>query len=80
MRGLADGTVRFAKDDVANVKILPAYTRMLTNRGKYLALFNQHERAILAFKEALALDLALDPNLAAAQQGLAESTAKLRNP
>jgi hypothetical protein len=76
MRGLADGTVRFSKDDVANLKILPAYTRMLTNRGKYLALFNQHERAILAFKEALALD----PSLAAAQQGLAESTAKLRNP
>ena len=76
MRGLADGTVRFAKDDVVNVKILPAYTRMLTNRGRYLALFNQHERAILAFKEALALD----PNLAAAQQGLAESTAKVAKP
>jgi transmembrane protein TMEM260 (protein O-mannosyltransferase) len=76
MRGLADGMVRFAKDDVTNVKILPAYTRMLTNRGKYLALFNQHERAILAFKEALALD----PNLAAAQQGLAESTAKVAKP
>ena len=76
MRGLADGTVRFAKDDVANLKILPAYTRMLTNRGKYLALFNQHQRAILAFKEALALD----PNLGAAQQGLAESTAKVTKP
>jgi Protein O-mannosyl-transferase TMEM260-like len=75
-RGLADGTVRFAKDDVVNVKVLPAYTRMLTNRGKYLALFNQHERAILAFKEALALD----PNLVAAQQGLGESTAKLAKP
>lgn len=76
MRGLADGTVRFAKDDVANIKILPAYTRMLTNRGKYLGLFNQHQRAILAFKEALALD----PNLGAAQQGLAESTAKVAKP
>jgi hypothetical protein len=76
MRGLADGTVRFAKDDVAKVKILPAYTRMLTNRGKYLALFNQHERAILAFKEALALD----PSLSAARQGLAESMAKIANP
>jgi len=75
MRGLADGTVRFEKDDVANTKILPAYTRMLTNRGKYLAMFNQHERAILAFKEALALD----PNLAEAWKGLAESEAKLRN-
>ena len=76
LRGLADGTVRFAKDDVANLKILPAYTRMLTNRGKYLASFNQHERAILAFKEALALD----PNLGAAQQGLAQSTAKVAKP
>lgn len=76
VRGLADATVRFAKDDVVNLKILPVYTSMLTNRGRYLALFNQHERAIVAFKEALALD----PNLAAAQQGLAESTAKLTNP
>ena len=76
MRGLADGTVRFAKDDVANLKILPAYTRMLTNRGKYLASTNQHERATVAFKEALALD----PTFAAAQQGLAESTAKLGKP
>ena len=76
VRGLADGTVRFAKDDVANLKILPAYTRMLTNRGKYLASINQHERAIHAFKEALALD----PNLAPAQQGLAESTAKVAKP
>src|SRR5262249_54147974 len=58
-RGLADGSVRFTKDDVINLKVLPAYTRMLTNRGRYLALFNQHERAIVAFKEALALD----PNL-----------------
>ena len=75
-RGLADGTVRFADDDVAKLKVLPVYARMLTNRGRYLGSFNQHERAIVAFKEALALD----PNLAAAQQGLAESTAKLRNP
>jgi hypothetical protein len=49
---------------------------MLINRGRYLALFNQHERAIVAFKEALALD----PNLAAAREGLVESTAKLPNP
>jgi transmembrane protein TMEM260 (protein O-mannosyltransferase) len=76
MRGLADGTVRYEKDDVINAKVLPAYTRMLTNRGRYLAVFNQPERAIVAFKEALALD----PNLPEAQQGLAESTAKLRKP
>jgi hypothetical protein len=75
-RGLTDGTVRFDKDDVVNLKILPAYTSMLVNRGRYLALFNQHERAIIAFKEALALN----PSLATARQGLAESAAKLRKP
>jgi tetratricopeptide (TPR) repeat protein len=72
-RGLADGTLRFADDDVVKLKVLPVYTRMLTNRGRYLASFNQHERAVLAFKEALALD----PNLSAAQQGLSASIAKL---
>ena len=74
-RGLADGTLRFEKDDVVNLKVLPVYTSMLINRGRYLAVFNQHERAIAAFKQALALD----PGLGAARQGLAESTAKLRN-
>jgi tetratricopeptide (TPR) repeat protein len=75
-RGLADGTLRFSEDDVVKLKVLPAYARMLTNRGRYLASFNQHERAILAFKEALALD----PNLSAAQQGLSASTSKLDAP
>jgi tetratricopeptide (TPR) repeat protein len=75
-RGLADGTVRFEKDDVVNLKILPAYTSMLINRGRYLAAFNQHGRAIIAFKEALTID----PNLAAAREGLAQSTAKLPSP
>jgi hypothetical protein len=75
-RGLADGTVRFEKDDPVNIKVLPAYTRMLTNRGRYLELFNQNERAAAAFREALALD----PSLVPAQQGLAESTAKLQSP
>lgn len=75
-RGLADGTVRFEKDDPINIKVLPAYTRMLINRGRYLELFNQHERAAAAFREALALD----PSLAMAQKGLTESTAKLQSP
>jgi hypothetical protein len=75
-RGLADGTLRFSDDEVVKLKVLPVYARMLTNQGRYLAAFNQHERAIVAFNEALALD----PNLTAAQQGLAESAAKLRNP
>jgi Protein of unknown function (DUF2723) len=72
-RGLADGTLRFEKDDVVNLKVLPVYTTMLVNRGRYLAAFNQHERAIALFRQALALD----PGLVAARQGLAESTAKL---
>src|SRR5438874_8865143 len=75
-RALADGTVRFEKDAVINLKVLPVYTSMLINRGSYLALFNQHERGIVAFREALALD----PSLAAAREGLAESAAKLRKP
>lgn len=72
-RGLADGTLRFDKYDVVNLKVLPVYTTMLINRGRYLAAFNQNERAIALFRQALALD----SGLAAAQQGLAESTAKL---
>jgi tetratricopeptide (TPR) repeat protein len=76
IRGLADGTLRFAKGDPVNVKVIPAYTNMLINRGRYLALFGQHERAIAAFKQALALN----PDLALARQGLAESTAKVRRP
>ena len=72
-RGLADRTLRFEKDDVVNLKVLPVYTTMLINRGRYLAAFNQYERAAALFSQALALD----PELAAAQEGLAESTAKL---
>ena len=74
--GLADGTVRFEKDDVVNLKVLPTYTSMLVNRGRYFALFNQHERAIVAFKEALALNA----GLATAREGLAQCEAKLRKP
>jgi hypothetical protein len=75
-RGLADGTLRFAEDDVVKLKVLPVYTSMLINRGRYLAAFNEHERAIVVFSEALALD----PGLAAAREGLAASEAKLRKP
>ena len=75
-RGLADSTVRFENDDAINLKVLPSYTSMLVNRGRYLASFNQHERAIVAFKEALALN----PGLAAAREGLAQSEAKLHKP
>jgi hypothetical protein len=76
VRGLADGTLQFAQGDPVNVKVLPVYANMLINRGRYLALFGQHERAIALFKQALALN----PNLALARQGLAESAAKVRSP
>ena len=75
-RGLAGGTLRFAKGDPVNVKVIPVYTNMLINRGRYLALFGQHERAIAAFEQALALN----PDLALARQGLAESEAKALRP
>jgi tetratricopeptide (TPR) repeat protein len=75
-RGLADGTLRFGKGDPVNVKVIPAYTNMLINRGRYLALFGQYDRAIAAFEQALALN----PDLSVARQGLAESVAKARRP
>ena len=76
IRGLVDGPLRFDKGDPVNVKVIPAYTKMLINRGRYLALFGQHERAIAAFEQALALR----PDLALARQGLTESAAKARKP
>jgi hypothetical protein len=76
IRGLADGALRFDKGDPVNVKVIPVYTNMLINRGRYLALFGQHERAIAAFEQAFALN----SDLALARQGLAESAAKARKP
>ncbi len=73
-RGLADGTLSFEKDDVINLKVLPSYTSMLVNRGRYLVFFKQYDRAMAAFREALALSPGLDP----AQEGLEECAAKLR--
>ena len=75
-RGLNDGTLKFEKDDVVRLKVLPAYTTMLINHGRYHASFNRHERAVSAFQQALALD----PSLEMARRGMAESASKLRNP
>jgi len=75
-RGLNDGTLKFEADDVVTNKVLPAYATMLINRGRYLALVGQHERAVAAFKQALALD----PSLNLARQGLNDSQAKLHKP
>ena len=51
-RGLIDGTIRFAEDDVVKLKVLPIYKAMLQSRGQYLAHFHQQERANAAFEEA----------------------------
>jgi hypothetical protein len=51
-RGLIDGTIRFADDDVVKLKVLPMYKVMLQSRGQYLAHFHQVERAATAFEEA----------------------------
>ena len=74
IRGLVDGTLRFAEDDVVTVKVLPVYSGMSYNRGRYLAAAGRHEDAIKAFEEALAID----PAFSAAQQAIVESRAALR--
>ena len=56
MRGLFDGTIAFAPDDVVRVKVAPAYLNMLVNRGRYLAAHGFTERAEALFREVLALD------------------------
>ena len=55
-RGLIDGTLQFADDDVVKVKVLPTYRRMLQSRGQYLTHFNQPQRAATAFQEARRFD------------------------
>jgi hypothetical protein len=51
-RGLIDGTLRFAEDDVVKLKVVPAYKAMFENRGRYLEHFNRRQRAAAAFYEA----------------------------
>lgn len=52
LRGLIDGSLRFAPDDVVKVKVLTTYKAMFESRGQYLAHFNQRERASAAFVQA----------------------------
>lgn len=73
-RGLADGTLSFEKDDVVRLKVLPVYTGMLVNRGRYLAAANQHGSAVDAFRQALKLD----PELDLARRELAKGLDKMR--
>jgi tetratricopeptide (TPR) repeat protein len=74
-RGLADGTLRFDKDDTVSVKVLPTYIEMLINRGRYLAAYGRHESAIEAYNQALVLD----PDSRLARRYLAESQSALSN-
>ncbi|MBI3650581.1 MAG: DUF2723 domain-containing protein [Acidobacteria bacterium] len=75
-RGLADGTLKFADDDVVIKKVLPVYLSMLTNRGRFLAAQNHHAQAIEAFHQALALDASYTP----ARNLLNASLESLQNP
>jgi tetratricopeptide (TPR) repeat protein len=70
---LTNGTMAFEQDDVVRVKVLPAYARMLLQTARYLAFYNQHERAIAAFEQALAIE----PGSKLAREGLAQSKARL---
>ncbi|HEV7395066.1 MAG TPA: hypothetical protein VGN86_01040, partial [Pyrinomonadaceae bacterium] len=55
-RGLNDGSFSFTADDVVMQKILPAYTSMMINRGKYLEVLGQPAQAAGAYRRALTLD------------------------
>jgi hypothetical protein len=73
-RGLVDGTLRFATDDVVRRKVLPVYVTMLVNRGRYLASHARHEDAIRVYRQALALD----PESAISRHSLVESETAVR--
>jgi hypothetical protein len=67
-RGLADGTFRFAPDDVVSLKVLPAYVTMLTNRGRYLEAYGRNDEAMQFYERALRLD----PNSTLAHRAMNE--------
>src|SRR6185312_9064408 len=67
IRGLNDGSFKFTPDDVVTMKVLPAYTIMMINRGRYLEVLGKTPEALEAYRAALALD----PNSTLAQQALA---------
>jgi tetratricopeptide (TPR) repeat protein len=75
-RGLVDGTLRFAPDDVVLLKVLPVYVTMPYNRGRYLAANGRHADAVTAFRQALAFN----PAFALAQRGLADSLKTVHAP
>ncbi len=75
-RGLTDGTLHFADEDVVKLKVLPSYTTMLINRGRYLAAFHRTARALEAFEQALEID----PQSTLAREALNEGSSKSSGP
>lgn len=71
IRGLNDGTMKYADDDVVRKSVVPAYTRMLTNTGLYLLSKKMNDRAAIYLRQALAID----PTYDMAKKGLAASQA-----
>jgi hypothetical protein len=64
-RGLFDGTLRLAADDVARTKVAPAYLSMTLNRGRYLQARGDQAGAASAYQQALAWDPSYAPARAA---------------
>lgn len=73
-RGLNDGTLKFEKNDVINLKVLPVYVNMSLNHGIYLAAIGRREQAIGYFRQALALD----PENSQARRLITENRNKLQ--
>jgi hypothetical protein len=76
LRGLTDGTLKFEDDDVVKKKVLPVYLSMFINNGRFLAIQNQHDKAVEWFRDALSLD----PGNQAAKNFLTASQNALQKP
>jgi Protein O-mannosyl-transferase TMEM260-like len=60
-RGLFDGTLALAADDVASLKVRPMYVTMTVNRGAFLRARGDEAGAQAAYRQALAWDPAYAP-------------------
>ncbi len=74
LRGLFGAEARFDPDDVAALKVRPAYLTMIVSRGLYLAAHGDAAGARAAYAEALSLDPGFEPaRQAAARSAMVES-------
>jgi hypothetical protein len=60
-RGLFDGTLELAPEDVASLKVRPMYVSMAANRGAFLRSRGDADGAAAAYRQALAWDPAYAP-------------------